>query len=110
MMDWERPFSIFNKDNSVPRMDNEELRAWRETWSIISKMESLKDLKVILKPHKYEVSYARRRKMCEPMMELKGLRKFELVIPWDDEENWDFTADAPFKVIRGVDRSKEADA
>lgn len=110
MMDWERPFSIFNKDNTIPKMDREEFRLWKDTWSIIAHMESLKDLKVILKPHKTEVSYERRKMMCEPMMEIKGLRKFELVIPWNDEGKWDFAEQAPFTIIRGADLSEEDDA
>lgn len=104
-MDWERPFSIFNKDNKVPKMDHEEHRLWNEAWTIIAGMKNLKDLKVILKPHKAEVPYERRRKMCEAMMEIKGLRKFELVVPWNDEGNWDFAEHAPFKIIKGADNS-----
>jgi hypothetical protein len=107
MMDWERPFSIFNKDNTVPKMNKEELFAWTQTWSIIKNIEGLQHLKVILKRHKYEVSNARRVRMCKPMMEVRGLRTFELVIPWDNNEDWEFAANASFKILRASERLDE---
>lgn len=109
MMDWERPFSIFNKDNTIPKMNREELRLWKEVWAIIAGMESLRELKVILKPHKTEVPYERRKLMCEPMMEIKGLRKFELIIPWNDEGKWDFAEHAPFTITKGANHNEEDD-
>lgn len=109
IIDWERPFSIFNKDNTVPKMDREEFKSWSESWEILRGMESLRDLRVILKPHKYEVSLARRKKMVAPMMGMTGLRKFELVIPFDDQGDWEFAKDAPFEIVRGIDMSDDAD-
>ena len=88
-------------------MDRDEFRLWKEAWAIIAGMKNLKDLKVILKPHKAEVPYARRKKMCEVMMGIKGLRKFELVTPFDDEGKWDFAEEAPFKITRGPDAEEE---
>lgn len=102
VIDWERAFSIFNKDNTIPKMDREELRLWTEAWEIIQSMQELKSLKVTLHAHKAEVPYERRKLMCQPMMALKGLRRFDLVIPYDDEGDWDFAADAPFTIIRGI--------
>lgn len=101
LIDWERVFSIFNKDNTKPKFNLEELKLWCETWAIIGKMEGLIDLKVTLKSHKFEVPRARRIKMCRPMMEIKGLRTFELTIPWNDQTDWDFAEEAPFKIVRG---------
>jgi hypothetical protein len=105
MMDWERLFSIFNKDNTRPRFGNEEFKAWCQVWAIIGKMKSLLDLKVVLKSHKFQVPQARRLKMCLPMMEVKGLRKFEVIVPFEDETDWSFAADAPFVIVRGPERS-----
>lgn len=109
MIDWERPFSIFNKDNTIPKMDREELRLWTEAWEIIAGMKDLRTLKVTLKAHKAEVPQKRRKIMCEPMMKVKGLQRFELVIPYDDEGNWEFAADAPFTIVRGVDPNPDAE-
>lgn len=109
MIDWERPFSIFNKENTVPKMDREEYKAWCEVWDIIRNMEGLQSLKVTLKEHKCPVPHKRRRLMCEPMMQVNGLSRFELVIPFKDEGNWEFAAEAPFTIIRGADPSIKAD-
>jgi hypothetical protein len=103
MMDWERTFSIFNPYNTIPKQDNEEWKAWRETWAIMAKMEGLKEVRVYLKSHKFIVSKIRRMKMCQPMMEIKGLRIFEVVVPFDDDGDWDFASNAPFKLLRGRD-------
>jgi len=100
-MDWERVFSIFNKDNSRPRFNHEELKGWCETWAIIEGMEGLLDLKVTLRRHKFPVPKARRIKMCGPMMKVKHLRTFELIVPWNDQNDWGFAANAPFKIVRG---------
>jgi hypothetical protein len=105
MMDWERTFSIFNPYNTIPKQDNEEWKAWRETWAIVAKMEGLKEVRVFLKSHKFIVTKIRRMKMCQPMMEVKGLRIFEVVVPWNDEGDWDFASKAPFTILRGPDRS-----
>lgn len=63
----------------------------------------MKDLKVILK-ESYDESgpNAGRKKMCEAMKEIRGLRNFELVIQATDRGNWGFAVDAPFEVIRGI--------
>lgn len=105
IMDWERTFSIFNKDNTIPKHNDEELKAWREIWEIIAKMQGLMELKVILKPHKFFVPRSRRKRMCRLMMDIHGLRTFELVVPWVDETDWSFAASAPFTIVRGPDRS-----
>jgi hypothetical protein len=101
MIDWERAFSIFNPNHSIPKQDNEEWEAWRQTWAIIARMEGLQEVRVILKKHKFEVSKARRIKMCEPMMRIKGLGTFEVIVPSDDDGEWDFAAKAPFKIVKG---------
>jgi len=72
-------------------------------------MTDLKSLKVTLHAHKAEVPYERRKLMCEPMMKIKGLRRFDLVVPHDDEGNWDFAEDAPFTIIRGVNPQLETE-
>ena len=69
-------------------------------------MEGLIVLKVILKTHKFLVPQARRMKMCVPMMAMKNLQVFELVIPWDDNGDWDFAANAPFTIVKGPDKSR----
>jgi hypothetical protein len=105
-MDWERPFSIFNPANTIPRQGNEEWKAWRDTWSIIASMKGLKELRVILKSHKlFVVSQARRMKMCVPMMGIQDVRVFELIIPWDDNGDWAFAANAPFTIVKSPDVS-----
>ena len=68
-------------------------------------MEGLRELTVILKSHKFIVTKARRMKMCAPMMGIKGLRVFELIVPWEDDGNWDFAATAPFTIVKGPDKS-----
>ena len=90
-------------------MDREELRLWTEAWDIIQSMTDLKSLKVTLHAHKAEVPYERRKLMCEPMMKIKGLRRFDLVVPHNDEGNWDFAEDAPFTIIRGVNPQLETE-
>jgi len=105
MMDWERTFSIFNPYNAVPKQDNEEWKAWRETWAIIARMEGLQEVRVMLKKHKFLVAKVRRLKMCQPMMEIKGLKTFEVIVPVDDTGDWSFAVNAPFKIVRGHDRS-----
>ena len=105
MMDWEAVFSIFNPNNTIPRQDDREWRAWRDTWATISSMEGLLELRLTLKSHKYVVTKARRRKMCQPMMDIKGLKVFELILPFDDLQDWDFAKNAPFKIVRSLNRS-----
>jgi hypothetical protein len=105
MMDWERTFSIFNPANTIPKQNNEEWKAWRETWSVIATMAGLKELRIILKSHKFIVLQDRRMKMCKPMMGLKDLRVFDLIIPWDDNGDWGFAANAPFTIVRGPNKS-----
>jgi len=100
VVDWERSFSIFNPYNYIPKQDNEEWKAWKQTWDIIARMEGLQEVRVILKKHIFVVSRTRRIKMCQPMMEIKGLKKFELIVPPDDEQEWNFATDAPFKVVK----------
>lgn len=39
--------------------------------------------------------------MCKPMMEIRGLKTFELIIPVDDTMDWGFAEKAPFQIIRG---------
>jgi hypothetical protein len=58
-------------------------------------------LRVVLKSHKFEVTPARRRRMCRLMMDIQGLKRFELIVPWNDGTNWGFAANAPFRVFRG---------
>ncbi|KAH7317921.1 hypothetical protein BKA65DRAFT_557333 [Rhexocercosporidium sp. MPI-PUGE-AT-0058] len=106
MIDWERMFSIFNRNNGIPKQDDEELMAWRETWEVIARMSGLMDVKVVLKPHRFHVTRARRRRMCKELMGIHGLRTFEVVIPWDDETDWSFAASAPFRVVRGPMREQ----
>jgi hypothetical protein len=101
LIDWERVFSIFNKDNTRPKFNLEELKLWCETWAIIGKMEGLMEVKVNLKSHKFDVPQARRIKMCRPMMEIKGLKTFELIVPWNDQTDWEFAEKASFKIVRG---------
>jgi len=104
MVDWERAFSIFNPYNAIPKQDNEEWKAWRQTWAIIAKMGGLQEVRVILKKHKFVVSRIRRIKMCQPMMDIKGLRTFEVIVPYDDDGDWDFAADAPFNIVKAPER------
>jgi hypothetical protein len=101
IIDWERPFSIFNPYNAIPKQDNDEWKAWKQTWAIIARMEGLQDVRVILKKHKFVVSKNRRIKMCQPMTEIKNLRRFELIVSPEDDEEWDFAADTPFKIVKG---------
>ena len=68
-------------------------------------MEGLKELRVILKSHKFVVSQARRMKMCVPMMGIKGLQVFELVVPWNGDGDWEFAANAPFTIVKAPDKS-----
>jgi len=65
-------------------------------------MAGLIAVRVVLKSHTFEVPMERRVLMCRPMMEITGLKKFELVVPWDDATDWWFADDAPFKIVRGV--------
>ena len=100
IMDWERTFSIFNPYNAIPKQDNEEWKAWRDTWAIIAKMEGLREIRVILKEHKFVVSRIRRMKMCQPMMGIKGLKVFEVIVPPVADSRWAFVrSDAPFKIV-----------
>ena len=69
-------------------------------------MEALKELRVILKTHKFVVTKARRIKMCGPMMVIKGLRVFELIVPWDGGGDWDFAVNAPFTIVKGPNKSE----
>ena len=106
MMDWERAFSIFNPNNAIARQNNYEWNAWRETWAIIAQMKGLLDVRIFLKKHEFTVSKERRMKMCQPLMEVKGLRVFDVVVPWDDNNDWGFANGAPFKIVRGPNRSE----
>ena len=108
MMDWERAFSIFNPNNAIAKQNNFEWNAWREAWGIIAQMKGLLDLRIFLKKHDFEVSKERRMKMCKPLMEIKGLRVFEVIVPWDDDNDWEFAKGAPFKIVRSLDRSASA--
>jgi hypothetical protein len=102
LIDWERIFGIFSRDIRGPKFELEELKLWCETWNIIGKMEGLAEVRVVLKSHQPEVSKEKRIKMCRSMMEIRGLKTFELMIPWDDTMDWGFAEEAPFKIVRGV--------
>ncbi len=102
LIDWERLFSIFNRDNTRPKFTQEERKLWYEVWAMIGNIAGLIAVRVILKSHTFEVPMERRVLMCKPMMEIKGLKKFELVVPWDDRTDWGFADGAPFKIVRGV--------
>ncbi|PMD25984.1 hypothetical protein NA56DRAFT_685803 [Hyaloscypha hepaticicola] len=106
LIDWERVFSIFNRDNTRPKFNQEERKIWCEVWAIIGKMAGLITVRVVLKSHTFEVPMERRVLMCRPMMEIMGLKKFELVVPWDDATDWGFADEAPFKIVRGVKPKK----
>jgi len=111
IMDWEERFSIFNPENMDPLQDDAEWYAWRDTWRIISSMQGLKEVRVRLKSHKFIVTKARRMKMCQPLLEVRGLQVFELILPPDDRREWDFVMDAPFTIVRCSDTpDKLADA
>jgi hypothetical protein len=101
-IDWERPYSIFNKYNTIPKRGEKEYMLWSKAWDIIASMESLRDLKIVLRKHKFNVPQARREKMCGPLMAIQGLRTFELKIPWDDTTDWEFADNAPFLVVKGL--------
>jgi len=88
VIDWERPYSIFNEFNTIPKRGKKEYELWCQAWAIIRDMQNLRDLAVILKKHKFNVPQERREKMCQPMMEIQGLRTYELRIPWDDPTDW----------------------
>lgn len=109
LIDWERVFSIFNRDNTRPKFDLEELKLWCEMWTIIGKMDSLTEVRVALKSHQFEVPRERRIKMCRPMMEIGELKTFELLVPWDDTMDWDFAEKAPFRIVRGKKPEERAD-
>jgi hypothetical protein len=40
-----------------------------------------------------------RRKVAEPMMEIRGLRIFELLLPLEEDWQWDFLEDATFAIV-----------
>jgi hypothetical protein len=109
LIDWERVFSIFNKDNTRPKMNLEELKLWCESWAIIKNMEGLTEVRVTLKSHQFEVPRERRIKMCRPMMEIRGLNTFELIVPADDTTDWGFAEKAPFRIVRGPAAAKLAE-
>ncbi|KAL3419892.1 hypothetical protein PVAG01_08391 [Phlyctema vagabunda] len=100
MLDWGAVFSIFNPDNGEPRHDEREFALWSETWAILLGMESLQEVRVLVMKSEHEISLERRVHMCEPMRKMQGLRVFELVLPFDDDQDWTFAQDAPFKVVR----------
>jgi hypothetical protein len=109
LIDWERVFSIFNRDNTRPKFGLEELKLWCETWAIIGKMEGLTEVRVALKSHQFEVPSERRIKMSRPMMEIRGLKIFELLVPWDDTTDWGFAEKAPFRIVRGEKPEERVD-
>ncbi len=100
IIDWERPYSIFNKYNTIPKRGEKELHRWNQAWEVIAGMENLRELRVVLKKHKYHVPQERRELMCLPMMEIQGLRTFELMVPWEEPTDWKFADDAPFRVVK----------
>jgi hypothetical protein len=83
------------------------LKAWREAWEIIAKMQNLLDVKIILKSHQFDVPSERRRRMCRLLMDIHGLRTFELVVPGDDPMDWSFADSSPFTVVRAPTRQLE---
>jgi hypothetical protein len=58
----------------------------------------LRQLRVKLQQKKFE-SVMARRKVAEPMMEIRGLRIFELLLPLEEDWQWDFLEDAPFAIV-----------
>lgn len=109
LIDWERPYSIFNKYNTIPKRDEKEYLLWCNAWEVIANMRNMQEMTVVLKKHKFHVLQARREKMCEPMMAIQGLKIFELRVPWDEPTDWSFAAKAPFKVIKAPPPRKDND-
>jgi len=56
-----------------------------------------------LEHHQFDVPWEIRAEMCQPMMEVKGLQKFELVVPWNDMTDWEFVEHAPFTILRAAE-------
>lgn len=61
-------------------------------------MKYLQRLRVGLQRRKFETVEAR-KKVAKPMMSVIGPRIFELVLPLEEDGQWDFLEDAPFKIV-----------
>ena len=94
-MYWERPF--WSASESYATTINAE-KDWIEAWRVIAAMKCLQKLRVGLQRKKFETVEAR-RKVVEPMMSVTGPRIFELVLPLEEDGQWDFLEDSLFKIV-----------
>jgi hypothetical protein len=94
---WERCFWSASESESFARAVNAE-KDWIEAWQVITAMKYLQQLRVGLQRRKFETVEAR-RKVAKPMMSVTGPRIFELVLPLEEEGQWDFLEDAPFRIV-----------
>jgi hypothetical protein len=78
---------------------------WARIWKVISNMKGLKELRIQIDNEKFLASPIRRRQISEPMMMVKGLRFFELMLPYTEIGHWDFLEDPPFKIVQKFTRS-----
>ena len=68
-------------------------------------MKGLKELRIQIDNEKFLASPIRRRQISEPMMMVKGLRFFELMLPYTEIGHWDFLEDPPFNIVQKFTRS-----
>jgi len=63
-------------------------------------MKGLREVRVLLKKHRFLVSKNRRLKMLTPLMKVTGLKVFEVIVPWISDNYWDLAINTPFKIIQ----------
>ena len=96
-IDWSR---CIRRSNQNPhQFAPEELKIWGDVWDIVSKIQNLSEVRVELDFHRFDVTWERMVSFCRPMMGIKGLKRFELVVPWHDTTDWGFAQHAPFRVL-----------
>jgi hypothetical protein len=69
---------------------------WKPVWNIIAEMKGLQEIVLDVSAWFPQVNLERERKMFEPMRAIKGMKVFEVHLPWQGEED----LDAPFRIIR----------
>jgi hypothetical protein len=104
-LEWERAFEAVGMDGGVrvARAGQE----WVEAWD--AGMKALRQLRVNLQRRGFGSMEVRTR-IVEPMMRVKGLNVFELLLPLDEDGEWDFLVDPPFTIVDRSSRDGQREA
>jgi hypothetical protein len=93
-MDWEKTFGSSACNAMITGTEGD----WIEAWGTIAAMKYLRQLRIGLQRREFG-SIEARKKVAEPMMRMRGLALFELLLSPEEDGQWGFLEDAPFTIV-----------